>query len=482
MQKYDIYNLYENKKGQKQMKEIKKKMGTTKILLISLLAVIIIGALLLRLPICNKQPIRMIDSLFVATSATCVTGLTTIVPIEQFSVIGQIVLLSLIQVGGIGFMTLIAIVLIAIGKKLNLSDKLIIRESLNQDSFKGLVKLVKKVCLYTFIIEVIGACILSIRFIPDFGIRRGIWFSIFHSISAFCNAGFDLLGNNNLTPYAGDWLVCGTIMALIIIGGLGFTVWDDIIEAIKNKKRIKQLTVHTKLVLTMTLILLVTGAVSTFMFEKDNIQTMGMDSFGTKILKSAFQSTTLRTAGFFTIPQNELTSVSKFMAMCYMFVGGSPASTAGGIKTVTLGVIIILIINYIKGRQDTNIFNTRVSQGGINRAIIVFTISIFIIIMAISLLLITEDMEMEKTFNEDLATYFNLTFMDIAFEVISAFATVGLTLGITTKLTLAGKLIIIVLMIIGRLGPITISIALFKKHKEAKQPKAQYPHGNILIG
>lgn len=464
------------------MTKIKKKIGTTKILLISLVGVIVVGAILLSLPICNKQPIKMIDSLFVSTSAVCVTGLTTIVPVEQFSVIGQIILLAMIQIGGIGFMTLIAIVLIAIGKKLNLSDKLIIRESLNQDSFKGLVKLIKRICVYTFIVEVIGAGILATRFIPDFGLKRGIWFSIFHSISAFCNAGFDLMGENSIMFYANDWLVCETIMLLIIIGGLGFTVWDDIIEAIKSKKRIKQLTVHTKLVLAMTVILLISGTILTFAFEKDNLQTMGNDTLGTKILKSAFQSTTLRTAGFFTLPQNELTSVSKFMAMCFMFVGGSPASTAGGIKTVTLGVIILLVINYIKGRQDTNIFNTRVSQGGINRAIIVFVISVFIIITSISLLLISEDLETENYMNENISTYLNISFIDIAFEVISAFATVGLTLGITTKLTLAGKLIIIVLMIIGRLGPITISIALFKKHKEEKQPKAQYPQGNILIG
>jgi len=464
------------------MREIKKKIGTTKILLISLLGLILVGTILLSLPICNNQPIQIIDSLFVSTSAVCVTGLTTVVPVEQFSLIGQIILLSLIQIGGIGFMTLIAIVLIAIGKKLNLSDKLIIKESLNQDSFKGLVNLVKRVCVYTFIIETVGACILAIRFIPHFGMKRGIWFSIFHAISAFCNAGFDLMGANSMMQYGNDWLVCVTLMLLIIIGGLGFTVWDDIIEAIRNKKKIKQLTVHTKLVLTITSILLVLGTFSVFLFEHDNLNTMGYDILGTKILKSAFQSTTLRTAGFFTIPQNELTSVSKFMSMCYMFVGGSPASTAGGIKTVTLGVIILLIINYIKGKQDTNIFNTKISQNGINRAIIVFAISIFIVMIAIGTLLITEDMEIEKTMTDDLAVYFNLTFIDIAFEAISAFATVGLTLGITTKLTLAGKFIIIVLMIIGRLGPITISIALFKKHKEVKQPKAQYPNGNILIG
>lgn len=182
------------------------------------------------------------------------------------------------------------------------------------------------------------------------------------------------------------------------------------------------------------------------------------------------------------MPQNELTSVTKFLSICYMFIGGSPASTAGGIKTVTLGVIILLVINYIRGKQDTNIFNKKISTGAINRAIVVFTISIFIVITSICLLLATEDLEVEQNITQDLATYINLSFMDIAFETVSAFATVGLTLGATAKLSLAGKLVIIMLMIIGRLGPITISIALFKKHKETKQTKVQYPHGNLLIG
>lgn len=451
------------------MKEIIKKIGTTKIILISLILVIIVGAILLSLPICNSKPMKKIDSIFMATSAVCVTGLITVVPIEQFTLVGQVILLSLIQIGGIGFMTLIAIVLIVIGKKLNLSDRLIIRESLNQDSLKGLVKLVKKICIYTLIIESLGACILSIKFIPDFGLKRGIWVAIFHSISSFCNAGFDIIGTDSLIPYSDNFLVCVTTMILIIIGGLGFTVWNDIIENIKSKKKIKNLTVHTKLVLVITAVLLLLGGVLTFIFEKDNIQTIGKNTLETKILKSAFQSTTLRTAGFHTMPQNELTSVSKFMAICYMFVGGSPASTAGGIKTVTLGVIILLIINYIQGRQETNIFNTRISQGAINRAVIVFVISIFIIIIATSLLLISEDIS-------------ELTFIDIEFEVISAFATVGLTLGITQKLTIIGRIIIIALMIIGRLGPITMSIALFQKHKEVKKSKVHYPYGNILIG
>jgi len=464
------------------MDKIKKVKEPTKTLLLAILAVIVIGALLLSLPICNKRHIEIIDALFVSTSAVCVTGLSTIIPIEQLSVIGQVVLLALIQIGGIGFMTMISIVLIIIGKRLNLSDKILIRESLNQDSFRGLAKLIKRICLYTLVIEIIGASMLSIRFIPDFGIKKGIWFSIFHSISAFCNAGFDLLGTNSIITYSADWLVCLTLMSLIIIGGLGFTVWDDIIENIKNKRKIKNLTLHTKIVLSITAILLVTGILFTFIIEKDNIQTMGTDKLETKILKSAFQSTTLRTAGFYSIPQNELLTVSKFLSICYMFIGGSPASTAGGIKTVTLGVIILLVINYIRGRQDTNIFHKKISSGAINRAIVVFIISIFIVMVATCVLLITEDFEIEKSISSEISEYLHLSFIDILFEVVSAFATVGLTLGVTTQLSLAGRIIIIILMIIGRLGPITISIALFKKHKEIKQPKAQYPTESVLIG
>jgi trk system potassium uptake protein TrkH len=259
------------------MIKINKNIGPTKTLLISLILVILIGAFVLKLPVCNKQPIKTIDSIFVATSATCVTGLTTIVPIEQFTIIGQVILLALIQIGGIGFMTLISIILITIGKKLNLSDKIIIKESLNQESFKGLAKLIKKICIYTFILEAIGACILAIRFIPEFGLGKGLWFSAFHSISAFCNAGFDLLGNNSISRYSGDWIVCLTLMLLIIIGGLGFSVWDDIVENIKNRKKIHQLTTHTKLVLLITTILLVSGTIFTLILEWDNEQIMKND-------------------------------------------------------------------------------------------------------------------------------------------------------------------------------------------------------------
>lgn len=464
------------------IKKVRINIEPTKILLVAMLLVIMIGSILLMLPMCNKKPITWTNSIFVSTSAVCVTGLTPVIPIEQFSFIGQFILLLLIQIGGIGFMTLIAIVLILIGKKLNLSDRIIIREAFNQNSFKGMAKLVKKVCTYTIMFESIGTALLATRFIPKLGMIKGIWYSIFHSISAFCNAGFDLLGRNSLIPYSSDWIVCGTIIMLIIIGGLGFTVWDDIIEGIKKRKRLKDLTVHTKLVLIITLILLIVGTILTFVFEQNNIQTIGTNTISEKILKSAFQSTTLRTAGFSTVSQNELTSVTKFLSICYMFIGGSPASTAGGIKTVTLGIIILFVINYILGKQDINIFKKEISSGSLNRAIVVFVISIFIVITSICFLLVTEDLTMEEHVVESISSYYNFSLMDIAFEVVSAFGTVGLTLGITAKLSTLGKFIIIILMIIGRLGPITISIALFKKHKETKQKQVKYPYGNILIG
>lgn len=270
------------------MGKIKKGIEPTKTLLLVVVAMIVIGALTLSLPISNKESIQMIDALFVSTSAVCVTGLTTVIPIEQFTIVGQIILLALIQIGGIGLMTMISIILILVGRKLNLSDKILIKESLYQNSFKGLIKLIKRICIYTFIIEILGASILATRFIPDFGIKRGIWFAIFHSISAFCNAGFDLLGNNSMIQYSSNWLVCLTLMTLIIIGGLGFTVWNDIIEIIKTKKKIKHLMLHTKIVLITTAVLLLTGMFSIFIIEKDNLQTMGDETLRNENIKISF--------------------------------------------------------------------------------------------------------------------------------------------------------------------------------------------------
>ena len=387
-------------------------------------------------------------------------------------------------------MTIISLILMFIGKKINLSDRIIIKESLNQDNFSGMVNLIKSISKYTFIFELIGAILLSIRFIPEYGLGTGTFYSIFHAISAFCNAGFDVLGSNSLIKYGSDVLINVTIILLIIIGGLGFTVWSDIFKSITkgikeklNIKRIwKEFSLHTKIVLTMTLILLLTGSIFIYALEHNNITVMGNNSQGTKILKSVFQATTLRTAGFSTVEQQELTTAGKFISICYMFIGGSPASTSGGIKTTTLAVLVLCVINFILGKNEINVFKKNISFDIVKRAIVIFAISIFIVIIAILGLLISEISLQEEMYTSKVASFKTFTFMDIFFEVVSAFGTVGLSLNVTTGLSVIGKIIISCLMIIGRLGPITISIALFKNKKENKENIVSYPKGNILVG
>lgn len=356
-------------------------------------------------------------------------------------------------------MTFLVLILMAMGKKINLSDKLILKEALNQNSFNEILNLIKRIFKYTLILEGIGAVYLATVFIPQYGLDKGIFYSIFHAISAFCNAGIDILGENSFLNYGNNVIVNITIMMLIIIGGLGFTVWTDITGVIKRhlrdnisiRKLIKELTLHTKIVLTTTLILLITGTLFIFFFEYNNITTMASDSVGNKILKSAFQSTTLRTAGFSTINQKETTTVTKLISMCYMFVGGSPGSTAGGIKNVTIFVVILLIMSYMQDKEKLNVFKRRITENSIKRAVVVFAISILIIILATIALLLSETFIQEELLSSNLASIYTFSFMDILFEVISAFGTVGLSLGITPSLTVMGKIIIILLMIIGRL-------------------------------
>lgn len=387
-------------------------------------------------------------------------------------------------------MTLISLILMFIGKKINLSDRIIIKESLNQDNFSGMVNLVKRICKYTFIFETIGALLLAIRFVPEYGTKAGFFYSIFHSISAFCNAGFDILGDKSFLGYSSDFLVNITLMSLIIIGGLGFTVWSDIfrslVKVIKEKlniKRIwKELSLHSKIVLVTTFILLISGTALIYGLESNNLTIMGNDSQGIKILKSAFQATTLRTAGFSTINQEELTTAGKFLSICYMFIGGSPASTAGGIKTTTLAILILCIINFILGRNEINIFEKNISLEIVKRALVILAISIFIVIIAILGLLISEISFQEDIYGAEIAKYTTFSFMDMCFETVSAFGTVGLSLNVTSGLSSIGKVIILMLMIIGRLGPITISVAIFKNGKEKNESISSYPKGNIIVG
>lgn len=465
------------------------RLTATQSLVLGVFVIILIGAVLLKLPISNKegQSIKFIDSLFTSTSCVCVTGLNTIVPSEQFSTFGQIVLMCLIEIGGLGFMSFIALILIFMGKKINLSDRIVIKESLNQNNMSGLIQLIKKIFCYTITFQTIGAILLSIKFIPTYGVGKGIYYSIFHSISAFCNAGFDILGDKSFIPYQYDVLINITLMALIILGGLGFTVWDDLFNSIKEKIKKKgkinriwtELSIHTKLVLVTTIILLISGTVLTFVFEKDNVHIMKNDTLDQKILKSSFYSTTLRTAGITTIDVNNLTTTTKFISAMYMFIGASPASTAGGIKNVTFAIIILMAISFIKDTDSTVVFKREIPLKVIKRAISVVTLSICVVIVSIILLTITEQLFLEQKYS---MVSENVDFMGIIYEVFSAFGTVGLTLGITPKLSIVGKVIIMILMFIGRVGTITLSFALFSKYNKNKKSTIKYPKCDLLVG
>lgn len=473
------------------MEKIKKyKLTVPQILVLGVLGSILLGSILLSLPISNVEGknINFIDSMFTATSAVCVTGLNTIVPAEQFSIFGKVVLMCLIEIGGIGFMSFIALILMLMKKKINFSERILIKESLNQNDEKGILKLIRKVFLYIAVVEIIGALLLSIRFIPEYGVKHGIFYSIFHSISAVCNAGFDILGSTSFIKYQNDGLVSIVIMFLIIIGGLGYTVWDDIILAIKKlfKRKTKinkifnELSTHTKIVLITTIILIVSGTIFTFLLEKNNANIMKDDNIGTKILKSSFYSVTLRTAGFETIDSGNLTTATKFLSVFYMFIGGSPGSTAGGIKTTTFAILIFMVIGYLKGYENTVMHKRTISQKILKRAIVIFAVSLIFVVTAIIGLTITEDLNQEQQIISEQLSNTKFGFMDIIYEVFSAYGTVGITLGITPNLSIAGKMIIMLLMFIGRVGPITISYAVLKK--SSAQKKFNYPECDLLVG
>lgn len=457
----------------------KKKMSIylspAQIFVMGFLSFILMGAVVLALPFSSASgnSVGFIDALFTATSAVCVTGLVVLDTLSDWSLFGQIVILILIQMGGLGFMTLATTIFIIIGRKITLKERLLIQEALNEYTLSGMVRLIRKIVFGTLLIEGIGAMLLSIRFVPEYGIGPGIFRSIFHSISAFCNAGFDIIDGSSLTPYAGDILVNFIIMTLIILGGLGFTVWWDIIKVSREKvekqytikKWFERLTLHSKLVLVITSALIVFGFVFFFVVEYGNPNTIGALNFKDKLITSLFQSVTTRTAGFNTIDLAELTDASKFMTILMMFVGGSPAGTAGGVKTVTMGVIFITVVSVIKGKERTEAFNRAIPRDIVRRALAVVMISIMVVISVTMLLSLTQVGE----------------FMDIFFESTSAFATVGLSLGFTGELTTIGKIIVSITMFIGRLGPITMALAFSLKGNKAKA-HIKKPEEKVMVG
>ena len=444
----------------------KKELNPGQVLVLGFASVILIGAILLNLPISTQsgESVGFINAIFTATSAVCVTGLVVVDTGTYWTVFGKSVILLLIQIGGLGFMTMATSMAFLIGKRISLRSRLIMQEALNQFTISGIVRLTKYIIYTTLIIEGVGALLLSFKFVPEYGLTTGIFYSVFHSISAFCNAGFDIVGHGrSLTPFVGSALVNFTIVMLITVGGIGFTVIIDLFQ--KATGKIKTLSLHTKFVLVISGILVASAFLMILVFEFNNPETMGSLSFGEKLLASLFHAVTPRTAGFNTLPMDKLTMPTKFLTIIHMFVGGSPGSTAGGVKTTTMGLVILLIISAITGKQDIEFGKRRFQQATVMRALAILGIGLFIVITVTLFLSFTEE---------------GMTFMELFFESISAFATVGLSLGISSKLSVAGKIIITITMFFGRLGPLTIAMALARR--QVKKQLYRYPEGRIMVG
>lgn len=453
-------------------------MSGTRKIVISFLFVILGGAILLSFDIANNvKPLSLLDNLFVATSATCVTGLVPIVTVEQYSLFGQLIILLMIQIGGLGFLTFLSLLLLKLQKRLSMQSKMVIQEAMNQASMHDIGKLVRNVIKYTFIVEFIGALLLSFVFVPEFGWIKGIYFSLFHSVSAFCNAGFDLIGSASLIPYQTNTLINIFIPILIILGGLGFVVWFDVAKKFgKEVKRgdkfeikhyFKSLELHTKIVLSMTVILLVLGTCFFLICEYSNMNSIGGLNFVDKLKVSFFQSTTLRTAGFMTTDIATLLPYTKLVMCFFMFIGGAPAGTAGGIKTVTFAVVCLMVYNLYHGNKEVVAFERRIKKRTIIRSFAIVSIGFAITFIGLFVLLVCEQ----------------LPVIDLIFESFSAFATVGLSAGITPLLSSGGKIIIIILMFIGRIGSITLLISFASKsHRNGSKGELRYLDEEILLG
>ena len=446
------------------------KLSTTQTIMLSFFWAILVGSVLLALPIssANGEAVPYIDALFTATTSICVTGLVTLPTVSTWSLFGQVVILILIQIGGLGVITIMSGLMISLHRKIGIKDRMLIQDAFNLNTLSGIVKFIKKVLVGTFVVEGTGAILYMTVFVPEYG-AKGIWISIFNSISAFCNAGIDIISENSLCDYALNPMINIVTSALIILGGIGYIVWWDVIRALKDirNKKLKcfsNLTLHSKIALSATGVLIVVGAVFFFIFEYNNPLTMKDYSLFDKIQASLFQSVTTRTAGFATIPQQNLTNASATVSLSLMFIGGSPVGTAGGIKTVTIAVLIFAAFSTIKNKEDVVLFQRTIQKQAVSKAIAVVCMSFMI--MFISTLL--------------LSAVTNANALDIAYETVSATATVGLTRNLTPILNIWGKLIIIVTMYLGRVGPISLVIA-FNTTKEKKNIIKE-PTEEISIG
>lgn len=442
----------------------KNHLTQTRFICIGFILIILLGTLLLMTPAASKSHTvtPFADSMFTALSATCVTGLVVIDTFTHWTLFGQLVILTLIQIGGLGFITIGVAFSLVLRNRIGLKARGLMQESINSVKIGGIIKLAKKILIGTIFIEGIGSILLAIRFSFDMGALKGIYYGIFHSVSAFCNGGFDLMGYkepySSLSAYVTDPFVNIVIDALIIIGGIGFIVWDDISV---NKFKFKKYRLHTKVVLVTTIFLLVSGTMLFYITEYNN--TMKDMNIGERILASLFSATTARTAGFNTVDTASLTSASKVLTMMHMFIGGSPGSTAGGIKTTTIFILFVSLWSGITNRHKTSIFKRRFEDDAIKKASTVFLLNFILAIFACFIILAITNLPMD----------------DIFFEVFSAIGTVGMSTGITRELNQAARVIIMILMFCGRVGSLSFALTFLQKKKD---PPVYYPAEEISVG
>ena len=451
-----------------------RRLSPVQVIPISFFMLIMAGTLLLLLPVASApgEKTGFTTALFTSTTSVCVTGLVVVDTFAHWSLFGQIVILFLIQIGGLGVVAVGFMFMLVGKKKFTLGDRLLLNDSLNVTKNRGLISFLIRIFQGTFFVEGVGALLFAIKFVPAYGLAKGLWFSIFQSISAFCNAGMDVIGPDSMITFNNSpYLMCVT-MGLIILGGLGFVVWFDLIDGIYDGIRhhlrpgriFNHLPEHTKLVLLMTGSLILIGAVCTFAAEYNNPGTIGNMSLSDKICNSLFQSVTYRTAGFASVPQQNLTDVSCMIGYTLMFIGGSPVGTAGGIKTVTAFLFFMNAFSYANGRKENVIFKRRVTGEQMRKAAAIVFVSFFTV-WVMTLLLLTGK---------------GISLTDGLFEIVSALGTVGLSRGLTPALSRGGRLIVIVSMFLGRLGP--ISMAIFFAKFGGEKDKIRHADGMFYVG
>jgi len=450
--------------------KLRNKLTPTRIIFLGFLLLILIGAILLTLPICHNstEDISFIDALFTSTSASCVTGLVVKDTNTTWTPLGKFIILFLIQIGGLGVMSLFTLYILITKKHINLKERLTLQESINNSTLSGTFRVFLKILVVTLGFELIGAFILFTQFGPLYGFWNGLLKSIFHSISAFCNAGFDILGTEtnkfqSVTGLNNNPVILLTLSTLIVIGGLGFVVWKDIWH---NKFSFRKYSLHSKVVIISTLILILGGTLLFYILENNNVKTIYHMTPTDKVVNCIFQSITPRTAGFSAINPAEMTQESNFITIILMLIGAAPGSTGGGIKVTTVSVLILASIFFIMGRDDVQIMKNTVPQQMIYKSICIFMLALLLLFIGTSIILIDNP---------------NLDFLDVLYETASALSTSGLSTGITTSLHPTSKIVLIILMLLGRLGPLTAVIAFSHKQMIGSAPY-RYSDGKISVG